>query len=629
MAKKTHKFKTEVQQLLDLVIHSLYSKKEIFLRELISNASDAIDRRRFEALTDEALHADDESYRIVIQADAEKRTLTVSDNGIGMTEEEVDRNIGTIANSGTRHYLETLKAGKQEGADRELIGQFGVGFYASFMVADTVELITRKAGASADEAVRWRSDGSGSYSLEAAEREEPGTDVILHLREGLDDYLQEWQIRSIVKQYSDYIAFPIVMPVERKKDDQTEVVEETLNSIKAIWRKDKKEISDEEYKEFYTHISHDHHEPLTHLHFKAEGVTEFNALVYIPGQAPFDLYLPQSPRGVHLYVRNVFITDECKELVPEYLRFLRGVVDSSDLPLNVSREILQDDAVLHRIRKSLIGKVLNHLKDLNTKKPDDYRTFYKAFGRVLKEGLPTDAENADKIKDLLLFPSMQTDDDAWVSLKDYVADMPEDQKDIYYLTAEHLDTAKRSPLLEAFRKRNYNVLFWTDAIDEWMAPALTEYDGHKLTPVDRGELSFDDDDAKAREDAAGALEALIDYLKKRRESDVKEVRVSTRLTDSACCLVQDEQAMNPAMRRMMEAMQQGAVTESKPVLEINPDHPVIQRMNDQLKDGGADDKTSDYADLLYYQALTASGAMVDDPSRFAQLINELIMEANA
>lgn len=626
MSKRKHKFKTEVQQLLDLVIHSLYSKKDIFLRELLSNASDAIDRRRFEALTNASVGQPGEDYRIRIHADAEAGTLTVSDNGIGMTEEEVDRHIGTIANSGTRRYLEALRESGGT-VDQEFIGQFGVGFYASFMVADRVELVTKRAGSDSP-AVRWSSDGGGSYMLEEAERKEPGTDVILHLRDDMKEYLQEWSIRQIVKQYSDYIAFPIVMDIIRKKDDKEETEEETLNSIKAIWRKSKDEISEDEYNEFYKHISHDHRDPLTRLHFFAEGVTEFRALVYIPGEAPYDLFLPQTPRGIHLYVKNVFITDDCRELAPEYLRFLRGVIDSSDLPLNVSREILQDDAVVRRIRKSLVGKVLNHLQDMKTKEYDKYLQFYRHFGRVLKEGLPADFENADKLKDLLVFHSLQTEGDRMISLADYVDAMPDGQKDIYYHMADNLEAARKSPLLEAFRKRGYDVLFWLDAVDEWIAPSLTEYRDRRLVNIDRGDVDFGDEDKEQREKSAASLKGLTDYLRKRHEDKLKEVRVSNRLTDSAGCLVLDEQAMNPSMRRMMEAMNQ-PVPDTQRIMEINPDHPIIQRMRAWHEQDKDDSRLANAADLLYYETLTAEGSPVDNPSHFAKLINDMILKVTS
>ncbi|MBL7116129.1 MAG: molecular chaperone HtpG, partial [Kiritimatiellae bacterium] len=497
MSKKTRKFKTEVQQLLDLVIHSLYSKKEIFLRELISNASDAIDRLRFEGLTDKSLLEGDENWKIKIAVDADARTLTISDNGIGMTSEELDRNLGTIANSGTRNFLEALKEGKTA-ADLEMIGQFGVGFYASFMVADSVTVVTRHAGSGA-QAMRWMSKGDGSYSVQEVEREQRGTDVTLHLREDMADLLSEWRIREVVKQYSDYIAYPVTMDVEREeKGEEGEeptktITEETLNSMKAIWKKAKADVTEEEYKEFYHHVSHDFGEPLRVVHYAAEGATEFKALMFIPEKAPFDMYFREHQKGIQLYVRNVFITDECKELLPDYLRFVCGVVDSSDLPLNVSREMLQDAAVIRRISKSLVSKLLSELKDMQEKDAEAYRTFYAQFGRVFKEGVHQDFENHDKLKELVLFRSTKSEE-VPLSLHDYVERMPSSQKEIYFITADSQAAAASSPHLEAFKARDYEVLFMVDPIDEWVVQRLTEYDGKKLKAVDRGDVELDDDE---------------------------------------------------------------------------------------------------------------------------------------
>jgi molecular chaperone HtpG len=633
MSKKTRKFKTEVQQLLDLVIHSLYSKKEIFLRELLSNASDAIDRVRFEALTDESLMPKGTEGTIKIHADKDARTLTVSDNGIGMTADEVEANIGTIANSGTRRFLEGLQAGDVKGHP-ELIGQFGVGFYASFMVADQVTVITKRAGHD-QQAVRWTSTGAGNYTLEDAERDGHGTDVILHLREGMDEYLEEWRIRGTVKAYSDYISFPIVMDVTRTKPapeagDEAETVteEETLNSMKAIWKRDKAEVTPEEYNEFYKHLSHDYNDPLEVVPFAAEGATEFRALLFIPGKAPFDLFVSNQHHGLHLYVRNVFITDTCKELIPEYLRFMRGVVDSTDLPLNVSREMLQDDAIIKRIRKSLVTKTLKTLADLKQRTPETYAVFYKEFGRVLKEGLHFDFENHDKIKDLVLFPSSKTEKGKLASLREYVDRMPDGQKEIYYISGDSLDTVSHSPLLEAFQKRDYEVLFFVDPIDEWVAARLTEYDGKSIKPVDRGSLELGDEaeqkEAKAkREEAAKTHQPLLDYIKKALDQDIAEVRFSTRLTDSACCLVADEGALNANMERIMRAMNQ-EVPETKRILELNPDHPVVDTMSRLLESDKEDPRLADYVELLYGQALVVEGSPVKDPGRFARLVSKLM-----
>ena len=500
MSKTTKKFETEVQQLLDLVIHSLYSNKDIFLRELISNASDAIDKIRFESHSNEALLEGNSDWKIKIIPDKAAGTLTISDNGIGMSMAEVEENIGTIARSGTRAFMENIK-GKNLADNPELIGQFGVGFYASFMVADRVTLTTRRAG-SKDAGCRWESTGDGSYTIEECDKGTRGTDIILHLKEEAREYLDEWKIRSIVKKYSDYVQYPIVMDITRKEPakgrgrqaviegggDIERTTEETLNSMKAIWTRPKSEITDEEYEEFYKHISHDFEKPLKTIHYSAEGVSEFKALLYIPSHKPFDLFLREHKRGVHLYVKRVFITDNCEALLPDYLRFMKGVVDSSDLPLNVSREILQEDVQIKRIQKNLVGKVLSTLAEMKEKTPEDYLKFYEEFGPVLKEGIHFDFANKEKLQELVLFESSKTEAGNFVSLKEYVERMPEGQKEIYFITGTSRSAVERSPHLEIFRKKEYEVLFMTDPVDEWVSQSLTEYDGKKLKAVDRGDL---------------------------------------------------------------------------------------------------------------------------------------------
>ncbi|HEY5975659.1 MAG TPA: molecular chaperone HtpG, partial [Geobacteraceae bacterium] len=486
--KTTKQFQTEVKQLLDLVIHSLYSNKEIFLRELISNASDAIDKARFEAHSNEALLEGNSDWKIKLAADKEAGTLTISDNGIGMTMAEVEENIGTIARSGTKAFMESLKEA-QAANNPELIGQFGVGFYASFMVADRVTLTTRRAG-DPKAATRWESTGDGSYTIEETEKASRGTEIVLHLKEDLRDFLEEWRLRSIVKKYSDYVQYPVVMDVTRTEPvtgadgaviegggDIERTVEETLNSMKAIWTRPKSEISDEEYAEFYKHISHDFDKPFRTIHYAAEGVSEFRALLYIPAKKPFDLFMPDKKRGVHLYVKRVFITDKCEALLPEYLRFMRGVVDSSDLPLNVSREILQEDVQIKRIQKNLVGKVLGTLAEVKEKEPADYLAFYQEFGPVLKEGLHFDYANKEKLQELVMFESSTSEPGSQVSLKDYVARMPAGQQEIYFITGTSRAMVDHSPHLEVFRKKGYEVLFLTDPVDEWVVQALTEYDG--------------------------------------------------------------------------------------------------------------------------------------------------------
>ncbi|MBL7076779.1 MAG: molecular chaperone HtpG [Kiritimatiellae bacterium] len=636
MAKKSRKFKTDVQQLLDLVTHSLYSKKEIFLRELISNASDAIDRVQFEALTNKKLLGKKEQdWKIKITPDKDAGTLTISDNGIGMTVEELETNIGTIANSGTRRFLEELQKNKKT-ANAEFIGQFGVGFYASFMVADKVTVITKRAG-SDEPAVRWTSDGAGTYTMEDADKEERGTDVILHMREDMDNFLAEYEIRRIVTEYSDYISYPVSMDITRTTkgenegdEEVTTTEEEALNSMKAIWKKMPAEVSEEEYNEFYKHVSHDYTDPLKVIHYRAEGTAEFQALLYLPAQAPMDLFWPDAKRGLHLYVKNVFINEDCEELLPSYLRFLKGVVDSSDLPLNVSREMLQDDVVIRRIRKSLVTRVLKELADLKKRTPEKFQTFYENFGVVIKEGVHQDFENYDKLKELLLFASSKSEEGKPVSLKDYVARMPEKQKEIYYLTAASLAQAATSPHLEALRDKDYEVLFFVDAIDEWVAQRLTEYDGKKLKAIDRGDIDIHTDEEKAEKDEAlkGDAETykpVIEAIQKHLEEEIQEVKLSTRLTDSACCLVADEMGMNANMERIMKAMNQ-EMPPVKRVLELNPKHPIMPKLLAALEKDAESSVVADYAELLYDQALLTEGSPIKDPAHFGQLVSKLMVE---
>jgi len=640
MAKRTRKFKTEVQQLLDLVVHSLYSKKEIFLRELISNASDAIDRLRFEALTNDALLQEGEDGRIRIDADKDARTLTVRDNGIGMNAHELEQNIGTIASSGTRRFLEELRSHKEEEGP-EFIGQFGVGFYSAFMVAEKVTLVTRRAG-DGQPALRWTSSGAGNYTVEEIAEAPRGTAITLHLREDAAEYLEEPRIREIVRHYSDYIEYPIVMPVVRTKpadeegaEPATSTEDETLNSMKPIWRKPKAEISDEDYTAFYRHISHDYDKPLHVIHYVAEGATEFRSLLYIPSRASLDPLLPEQRHGLHLYVRNVFINDDFRDLLPDYLRFVRGVVDSSDLPLNVSREMLQDQSVLRRIRKSLVAKILSELASLQEKQAEDYSAFFENFGRILKEGLHTDTANHDKLKDLLRYPTNKTDPGRTLSLREYVARMPQDQKAIYFIAGEHAATLAASPVLEVFRSRDFEVLFFLDPIDEWIAPRLGEYDGKKILPVDRGTLDLDageDEDTKKKKEekrdaASREYEALISFLGETLREHVNEVRLSERLTDSCCCLVDDEHALGRGVERVMRAMHQ-PVPPSQRILEINPEHAVVRKMNELLQAEPESPQLRKWARLLHGQALLAEGAAPADPAGFANLVAEL-MESSA
>jgi len=570
----------------------------------------------------------------------EAGTLTIRDNGIGMTMEEVETNIGTIAQSGTKAFLQGLK--EQSVKDHpELIGQFGVGFYASFMAADKVTLITRRAGNKAA-ATCWESVGDGAYTIEECEKETRGTDVILHLKDEMKEFLDEWRLRSIVKKYSDYVQYPVTMDITREeyprgvdgkpiegaeKIKKTE--EETLNSMKAIWARPKSEITEEEYNEFYSHISHDYGKPFRTIHYSAEGTSEFKALLYIPEHKPFDLFMPEHRKSVHLYVKRVFITDKCEHLLPDYLRFMKGVVDSSDLPLNVSREILQEDAQIRRIQKNLVGKILGTLAETKEKEPGDYLTFYKEFGPVLKEGIHFDHANREKLQELVMFESIRTEPGAFVSLKEYVERMPEGQKEIYYITGNCRAVVENSPHLEICRKKEYEVLFLTDPIDEWLVQSLTEYNGKKLKSVLQGELEIETEEEKKqheekKKEAEKHYGDLLGFIKEKLDDRVKEVRLSGRLTDSACCLVADEYGMNANMERILKAMNQD-VPESKRILELNPDHPITRIMQKLFDKDKGIKKLDDYCELLYDQALLTEGTPVKDPLRFTRLISELMV----
>ncbi|BCS53835.1 molecular chaperone HtpG [Geobacter sp. SVR] len=642
MSKTTKQFQTEVQQLLDLVIHSLYSNRDIFLRELISNASDAIDKIRFESHSNENLLEGNSDWKIKLIPDKDAGTLTIRDNGIGMGMAEVEENIGTIARSGTKAFMQALKD-KSAGDSPELIGQFGVGFYASFMVADRVVLETRKPGAP-EAGCRWESIGDGSYTVEEITKEQRGTEITLHLKEEFKEYLDEWKIRSIVKKYSDYIQYPVVMDITRSETpkgvdgkeiegagtiEKTE--EQTLNSMKAIWTRPKSEVTEEEYQEFYKHISHDFENPFSTIHFSAEGISEFKALLYLPAKKPFDLFMSDRKKGLQLYVKRVFITDHCEELIPDYLRFVKGVVDSSDLPLNVSREILQEDVQIKRIQKNLVGKVLSTLAESKEKSFNDYVTFWKEFGPVLKEGLHFDYANKEKLQELVLFESTATEAGAYTSLKEYAERMPASQQEIYYITGDNRAALETSPHLEVFKAKGYEVLFMTDPVDEWVVQSLQEYKEKKLKAVDRGDLDLDSEEEKKekeakQEEARKEYGDLLSFIKGQLESSLKDVRLSKRLTDSACCLVADEYGMNANMERILKAMNQ-PVPESKRVLELNPNHPIIRVMADIFKGNQQDSRLNDYAELLYDQALLTEGSPIKDPLRFTRLVSDLMVKA--
>ena len=623
MSKKNHVFKAEIQQVLDLVIHSLYSKKEIFLRELVSNASDAIDRAQYVGLTDKAVVEDAPQWKIDIIADKDERTLMICDNGMGMSEEDMDKNLGVIASSGTQAFTQALKEKKDVNVP-ELIGQFGVGFYSAFMVAEEVTVISLKRGAG-QKAVKWVSAGSGTYSLEDAARDKPGTTVALKLREGMEEFLDEWRVREQVKKYSDFIAYPIRFGEkgEAPKDDDA-----PLNTMKALWKRAKGDVKPEEYEEFYKHLSHDHQPPLKTIPVSVEGVVEFKALLFLPKEAGFDMFMPNKKHGLNLYVRNVFIGADFDLLLPEYLRFVKGVVDSSDLPLNVSREMLQDDAVIRKIKSNITGKILSTLAEMQKDAPDDYRLFFAAFGRILKEGLHFDWENGDKLKALILFQTAKTEGNGFISLKDYAAAMPDAQKDIYYLISDDIKTARQSPHIEAVTGRGFDVLFLTDPVDAYIIDRLAEFDGKKLIPVDKGDLELGSDEEKTEakkklEASASEYKALTDFIKEHLKDDIAEVKLSPRLTDSACCLVATDRAMNATMERLMRAMNQ-TVPDQPRTLELNPTHALIQKMNAMLTADAADPALADYADLLLGQAQLAEGSPPKDPQRFNRLITALM-----
>jgi molecular chaperone HtpG len=611
-------FKTELKQLLHLIVHSLYSHKDIFLRELISNASDAIDTVRFQSLTKQELLEGNADWKIKLIPDPSNGTLTVSDNGVGMSKESIVENLGTIARSGTRGFLEALK--QADVKDRpELIGQFGVGFYSSFMVADRVTVISRMA-VSPKDGVKWESTGQGEFTIESVEKPTRGTDVILHLREDSKEFLEPWRLRQIVKKYSDFVEHPIVMDVEKKEGDKTTKVEETLNSRKALWLRNKSEITQEEYNEFYKHVAHDFHDPAKTIHYKAEGTIEFKALLYIPSKRPFDLMLADHHKGLQLYIQRVFIMDDCEALLPTYLRFVKGVVDSPDLPLNVSREILQQSAPLEKIKSNLVNKLLSTFDEMKRKEYDAYVSFFKELGPILKEGIHQDWNNRQKIAELLLFESTKTEPGKYTTLDRYVEAMPVSQTEIYYLTGENRELLENSPYLESFKAHGQEVLLLTDPIDEFVANSLTEYKGKKLKAVDKGELSVKElDEARKRE-----YQPLLDYMKGKLP-EIKDVRLSNRLKDSAVCLVADEGDMGAHMERLMARFgRDKEFPMSKKILEVNAENPAVQALRKLHAKDAADARLEKYIRVLYDQAVIAEGSKVKDPAAFAQRVNELL-----
>lgn len=617
--KETLEFQTEVRQLLGLMIHSLYSNKEIFLRELISNASDACDKLRFEALQNDALYEGDSKLLVRISADKDKRTLTISDNGIGMSREEVVEHIGTIAKSGTQQFFESLTGDQNK--DMELIGQFGVGFYSAFIVADEVTLITRRAGS--DEAVKWVSAGEGSYTLEQTDKESRGTDIILHLREEEDEFLENYRLRSIVTKYSDHISLPIELPSEEEgKEGEFEAV----NNASALWKRPRKDITDDEYKEFYKHVAHDFGEPMAWTHNQVEGTQEYTTLLYIPKRAPFDLYDRDHQHGIKLYVRRVFIMDDAENLMPQYLRFVRGLVDSDDLPLNVSREILQKNKFIDTIRSASVKKILGLLETMAKNEPEKYAEFWEQYGNVLKEGPAEDFSNRERIAGLLRFASTQNDsDEQTVSFADYISRMKEGQDKIYYITADSFAAAKNSPHLEIFRKKGIEVLLMFDRVDEWLTSHLNEFDGKSLVSIAKGELDLgdlkDEEDEKAEKAAEGAHKDLIERIQKALGEDVKEVRVSHRLTDSPSCLVMENDEMPVHLQKMLKQAGHD-VPDSKPILEINADHTLVKRLNDESNE----ERFTEWSKLLFEQAMLSEGGQLDDPAAFVKRMNNLLVE---
>lgn len=628
MPPEKYSFKTEVNQLLDLMIHSLYSHKEVSIREIISNASDAIDKARYESLTNPDIMVPKDGWKIRITADKDAGTLTISDNGIGMTRQEAIEALGTIAHSGTKEFIAALKQKNMENSP-DLIGQFGVGFYSSFMIADKVTLISRKASIKDNTGIKWESTADGSFFVEDAVRTSPGTDAILHIKPDEKKYLDEWQIRDVVSKYSDYIEYPIVMDVEREEDSALEKgkkvkvrKEEQINSGKAIWLRDRADIPENEYHEFYRHISHDFADPLKVIHYHAEGTSEFTCLLYIPAHAPLDIFYKEFRIGPALYVRKVQIMDHCEELIPPYLRFIKGIVDSSDLPLNVSREILQNNRQVTVMKNNITKKVLDTLGEMKENDSEAFRTFSSEFGRVLKEGIHYDFAKKEAIADLLLFSSTVSGDTATRTFAEYVAGMKEGQSDIYYMTGSSLHDMTDSPYLEAFREKGYEVLFMTDDIDDLIFNGF-EYKGKKLKSVLKGDITLEQ--AAQKGGTGEEFDQLREFMKTVLKDDVKDVRISGRLKDSPCCLVGDEGDLDPRMEKMLKAMGQ-EVPVRKKVLEINPGHPLFAAMKELFEKEKAVPVLEEYSRLLLDQALLLSGERPKDPARFSRYLSSLMVE---
>ncbi|MBE0438710.1 MAG: molecular chaperone HtpG [Gammaproteobacteria bacterium] len=627
--KETLGFQTEVSQLLDLMIHSLYSNKEIFMRELISNAADASDKLRFEALSDDALYEDDAELTIRVEFDKDAKTITITDNGIGMNRQEVIDNIGTIANSGTKKFFDKMTG--DQAKDSQLIGQFGVGFYSAFIVADKVTLKTRRAGLTSEHGVEWSSEGKGEFTIETIDKPTRGTEITLHLREDQDEFLNSWRLRNCITKYSDHINLPIVMkkdPVpdeEGKIDDSVVLEQETVNKATALWTLSKSEITDEQYQEFYKQIAHDYQDPLMWIHNKVEGKTEYTSLLYIPSKAPFDLWDRDRMHGLKLYVKRVFIMEDADQLMPRYLRFIRGVIDTNDLPLNVSREILQGSKTIDSIRAASVKKVLSELAKLAKNEPEKYAEFWTEFGQVIKEGPGEDYANKEALAKLIRFASTESGTaDQTVSLEDYVSRMKDKQEKIYYITAESFAAAKNSPHLEVFKKKGIEVLLLTDRVDEWLTNSLTEFDGKQLQSVAKGDLDLgeleDEQEKKAKEETDKNFEDLVERVKTTLGDKVKDVRITHRLTDSPACLVADAYDMSANLERMLKAAGQ-QVSASKPIFELNPQHPMVVRLKDEQDDA----RFEDWSAILFDQALLAEGGQLEDPASYVKRLNALLL----
>ncbi len=623
MSENKFEFKTEVNQILDLMIHSLYSHKEIFLRELVSNASDAIEKLRLESLSNEDILESDSNFKIKIYLDKNSKTVKISDNGLGMSKEEVIKNLGTIAHSNTKEFLKYLKEKNIE-SEAELIGQFGVGFYSSFMVADKVTVVTKRAGKDSS-AVIWESKADGFYTVTDTEKSGRGTDVILHLKDDALDYLEEWEIRTLIKKYSDFIEFPIVIDVEKEstvvKGEKIKE-EETLNSQKALWLRSKNEIKQTEYCEFYKHISHDYNDPLEIIHYNVEGLTEFTALLFIPKKVPFGIFHNHQKIGPMLYVKRVQIMENCEELLPPYLRFVKGVVESSDLPLNVSREILQSNKKVETIKKSLVSKILDTLKNMKKSEYDKYLEFYLEFGKILKEGIHIDFANKEDIASILLFESTETESGKFTTLDDYIKNMKADQNEIYYISGSKRKDLENSPYLEAFKGKNFEILFFTDEIDDFIMSGMMEYKGKKFKSATKGEIDIEKNKDKEKEKD---FKDFIDFMKDKLQGKVEDVRFSGRLTNSPCCLVTREHDIDPQMAKLFEAMGQ-KTPEIKRTLEINPNHKLIEKLNQLYKNDKSDKKLDDFTQLLFEHALILEGSKPENGNDFVNRVIDIMVD---